>query len=160
MEFLTDYTDRQVDIEALQSAESPAKEIRLSKSMTGGDKHRRITGLQKLVQRYAILFLTRLGSSRFAPLIGTDFVDAAQRGFIKSRDDVSQLFSFANRQVTAILLNDATTQDSFGEQPEDEQFDRAELEDFTIDTASGYLYLRIRVYSASGDNANFILPVQ
>lgn len=159
MEFLVDYTDRQIDVESLQTAETPAKGIRLSKSMTDGNKHRRITGLQKLVQRWAILFLSDRNSGSHTPLLGTDFVRMAQQGGISSRDDIVRSFTFANFQVRENLLReqgDAT----FGEQPEDEQFDRATLEDYSIDSQAGYLYLKVRVYSVAGDSANFIIPIQ
>lgn len=159
MEFLVDYTDRQVDIEALQTAESPAKGIRLSKSMTDGDKHRRITGIQKLVQRWAILFLSDRGSGKHTPLIGTDIVAAAQQGALSSREDVVQYFTFANFQVRENILREQGD-GAFGDQPEDEQFDRATLEDYAIDSQLGYLYLKVRVYSVAGDNANFIIPIQ
>jgi len=159
VEFLRDYTGRQVDVEALQTTEEPASTIRLSKTMTDGAKHRRITGLQKLVQRYAVLFLSDRGSARHNPLQGTDFVRIAQQGGIVGRESVVYYFAFANIQVRETILKEQGDS-TFGEQPEDEQFDRAVLEDYAVDTTLGYLYLKIRVYSVSGDSANFIIPIQ
>lgn len=159
MEFTKDYTGRQVDVEALQTTENPINGIRLSKSMTEGDKHRRISGIQKLVQRYANLFLSDRDSGRHTPLSGTHFVRIAQQGGISTRDDVYQFFSFANFQVRENLLREQGDE-TFGEQPEDEQFDRADLEDFVVNPDTGYLYLKIRIYSVLGDSANFILPIQ
>ena len=159
MEFTTDYTDRQIDIEALQTAETPMKSIKLSKTMTEGGKHRRITGLQKLLQRYAILFIADRGSVAHAPLQGTNFLTIAQQGGMSGRDAVAHFFTFANVQVRENILREQGDP-RFGDQPTDEQFDRAVLEDFTVDSSIGYLYLKIRVYSVAGDSANFIIPVQ
>ena len=53
----TDYTGRTVDLEAMQTVMAPATSRRLELTSTSGDTSRRITGIQKLAQRYAILLL-------------------------------------------------------------------------------------------------------
>lgn len=159
MEFIRDYTGRQLDIEALQTAKEPKFQIRLSKTLTSDNAHRKISGLQKLVQRYAILFLNGVGTTKFVGDHGTDFVGAAQRGEIASRELVEGYFLFANLSVRDNLLLEQEN-DSFGDLPDDERFDRADLIDYFIDTASGYLYLKVSILSESGDEAQFIIPVQ
>lgn len=159
MEISKDYTGRQVDLEALQTVEQPDVKIRLSKSMTSDNKHRRITGVQKLVQRYAVLFLSGQGTTRFAPSHGTDFVQSAQQGSIGSRESVVHYFSFANLSVRENLLREVGNT-TFGDQPDDELFDRANLLDYVVDSQSGYLYLKVQIFNVAGDEAQFIIPVQ
>jgi hypothetical protein len=159
VEFSRDYTGRQVDIEALQTAETPAYSIPLSTTLSDKNKHRRITGIQKLLQRYAILFLTQKGSVPFFPLQGTNFVRVAQQGGMSTRESVVHYFSFANFNVRENLLQE---QDNplFGDMPDDEKFESASLVDYVIDTRTSYLYLKVRLFSVAGDSATFIIPVQ
>lgn len=159
MEFIRDYTDRQLDVEALQTAKDPKFQIRLSKTLTSDNAHRKISGLQKLVQRYAIMFLNGEGTTKFSFDYGTDFIAAAQRGSISSRELVASEFAFANLSVRDNLLREQEDV-SFGEMPDDEKFARADLEDYVIDTRTGYLYLKVRITSQAGDQAQFIIPVQ
>lgn len=159
MEFIRDYTGRQLDIECLQTAKDPKISIRLSKTMTSDNVHRKISGLQKLVQRYAILFLNGIGTTRFIQDHGTDFVGAAQRGEMSSRDLVASEFAFANLSVRDNILAEQEVEE-FGEVPEDERFERATLLDYVVDVGSGYLYLKVKIVSQAGDEAQFIIPVQ
>ena len=48
----TDYSGRTVDLETLQTAETPHAVMAMAMRLNSGSLSRRITGMQKLAQRY------------------------------------------------------------------------------------------------------------
>lgn len=153
MQVSTDYTGRTVDLEALQTAAPPAASIRLAMTPVDGGVSRRITGVQKLAQRYAILFLTYLGSVRFMPNQGTEFVQAANGGLIQHRNSLVGYFITADNLVRNQLAEEVLPDD-----PDDEVLASSELVDYDLDTGTATLMLRVNLVSAAGESYTFIIP--
>ena len=155
----TDYTGRKVDLEIFQTENPPAVFKELTLTMTSGDVSRKLTGIQKLAQRYMLVFFTAKGSVPLRPDYGTSFMAAVGSGLMQSRTAVVQYFSFANVEVGQQLrLQD---QDADGAAlSDDEKFSRAYLMDYAVDTSSAKLYLKVKLESLAGGVYIFVLPVK
>ena len=149
----TDYIDRTVDLEVLQTAAVPEASMQLTQSVSAGGVSRRITGMQKLAQRYALLFLTRLGTVRFSELQGTQFIEAANNGLIQTRNALIGQFvaadSSVRRQLDAELI---------GDEPADEILASSSLDSYNIDPGTARLVLKINLVSAAGESYTFVIP--
>jgi hypothetical protein len=154
----TDYTGRTVDLEALQTIDKVQSLTRLFSTISLNNTSGRITGLQKLVQRYAILFLTRTNDVRFAPGQGTNFLNALDLGQIQTNETVVHQFVFANSLVVSQLRSEDAAR-AFGDPaPNDERIARASLLDFEIDYPNARLFLQIQITNIDGDGTVYVLP--
>lgn len=153
-----DYTNRKIDLEIFQTENPPALLKELKFSMTDGNVSRKLTGMQKLAQRYMITFFTAKGSVAFRPDYGSSFMPAINAGLLQSRTAVVQYFSFANIEVGQQLQ----LQDQLPEgvdMPADEKFARAYLMDYAVNTSEARLYLKVKLESMAGAAYTFVLPV-
>lgn len=148
-----DYTGRLVDLFIFQGAlPSGDQRISLSFGEGGGEI---TTGIQKLLQSYAILFLTERGSVPNLPDLGTDFVTTVRQGRIQDETDVKSEFLVASELIQQVLDLEVDTYSL----PEDEQLESSTLESFTIDKAESLISLSVRVTSVAGETRTLFLPV-
>jgi len=153
-----DYTGRKVDLEFLQTEAPPADSKALTMTMTAQGMHRRVAGIQKLAQRYFLMFMTPKGSVKMAPSFGSDFMSAVQRGLLQSRTNVVQYFAFANMDVGQQLLAEDNLTVNAG-LPDDEKYSKSYLLDYSIDTSASILYIKVLIESRAGTNYVFIVPI-
>jgi len=149
---LTDFTGRSVDLLVFQGVKAAGEQ---SIELAFGEAGEIVTGIQKLVQSFTTLFLTRLGSVPYNEELGSEFVTAMQRSRIRDESDVRSEFALAVEQVRQVLVADAEENDP----PDDETFDSAELVNFELDSAASLLSLVVRVNSVAGTSRQVILPV-
>jgi hypothetical protein len=149
---------RTSDLSSLQSFEG-FKVTRMSTDAAKDGVPNRVCGLQKLIQRYATIFLTPSGSVPTAAKYGSGMVPAATRGFLVDRSSVLKYFALANMDATRQLR--AESSDAlFGAQALDERLSKAALEDYAVDLQAAKLYLKVRIESLAGESAVFILPAK
>ena len=96
MAISVDYTGRSIDLLIFQGVKAAGDQ---KLSLGFGDAGEVVTGIQKLLQTYTTLFLTRRGTIQYHEEIGTDFVGALQQGRIKDEADVKSEFAIAVEQV-------------------------------------------------------------
>ena len=147
----TDYTGRLLDIQLLNTIVVPdgIHEMRLSILAV---EPKMVTGIQKLIQRYAILFLTSLEDIKYDPNTGTTFLPAMFGGAINSPGRLTSYFAVGNSNVVSILKKDIVGL------PDDEILVSADLTDYNIDYARGWLYLRVTIINKAGDSTLFVVP--
>ena len=148
----TNYTGRSVDLLIFQGAQAAGEQKIHLGFGTAGEV---VTGIQKLVQAFTTLFLTRIGSVPYNTSLGSSFITSMRRGSIQDESDVRTEFALAVENVRETLLNDAEENDP----PDDETFDSAELESFTLDEASSTLTMYVRVNSVAGESREVFIPV-
>jgi hypothetical protein len=154
----TDYSGRTVDLESLQTADGTVGVRELSLSVRDNNLSRRITGIQKLAQRYATLFLTQKGSVGFSAGQGSDFIEPATTGQIANGANLTHFFNIANFQTTRQMRLD-DVDPAFGDTPpDDERIQTATLIDFEVDKFQGRIYLKVRLTSLAGDDYVYVLP--
>lgn len=141
------------DLEATQSVAENLGNGRMYLSFSRNDMSRRVTGLQKLIQRYTVLFLTPKGSVKYHPDQGSRFINAFGADNIQTSGDIVAQFAFANYDVIAQLRWEETDDD-----PDDERIKSVSLLDYNIDYSEGRLYLKVRLISLAGESAELTIP--
>lgn len=143
----------------------PPTDDELSKAVadrieSGGSFGPRIcAGMEKVVQRYAKLLLTDLGSVRFDPELGNGLLSSIRRGEVYSEAWVNHLFNEANRNVLNAMKIDDNDTASFGPLPDDERIDSAELAGLEIDEASASIRIHVRIATLAGESYEYVVPV-
>jgi hypothetical protein len=89
------YLNRQIDLELLQSIPQPVEIQRVHTNLIFGPS-KIVTGIQKAVQRYALLILTSLRDVHFDQNQGVDFLRPILGGNVQNRGRLQNLFALAN----------------------------------------------------------------
>ena len=148
-----DYTGRKLDISVFQSTFDLG--VALPVTIAFGSPSKFCAGIQKLVQRYAILLMTDLGSQSFYPDSGVNFLGVLQSGVNPvDKIAVSQLFTLASYNVLSKLK---TYQNANPTIPEDEQISNATLVNLVL--SGGTVSFDVKITSMAGDSANLLLPL-
>lgn len=156
--YTTDYSGRQIDLEIMQTIIKPVDSVMLSFSLTK-QPTKSITGMQKLAQRFALTFLTRLGDVKFDLTFGTEFwVDLIQ-GSAQNAGQLQVTVTLAISDAMSSMLDDDAHDDIYGPIPADEQLADANILDCTVDTTSATIYLRIELTNQAGDTYVYVLPL-
>lgn len=149
----TNYSGRSIDLFIAQGAE-PVGDHKITYGFgdVGGEV---TTGIQKLAQTWAILFLTELGSIPYHPELGTGFLQAIRFSRIKDTVDVQTQFAMASQAVTSQLnlVADQTIQ------PDDERLQSAVLTNVDLDKSAGLLTITVTLTSQAAGSTVVILPV-
>lgn len=151
-----DYTGRTVDVAALDGTYANF-EFELAQGIMGaGYKSGKVvTGIQKLVQRWVIEFLTPVGSMPYLSKRGSVFLNEARSGRMRTEADVMSVFAYANSKISDNLFEE----DSLGVYPEDEQYSDARLISVAISLGSK-VSLTIAIDSKVGADRIFTVPIQ
>lgn len=148
----TNYTGRLVDLLMFQNS-APRDETKIYLGF--GVAGEVTTGIQKLVQSFALLFLTEKGSLPYSLNLGSEFITVMRQGLIRDESNVKTYFAIAVESVRQTLDLSADDNDL----PLDETFDSAELQSFSLDKAASKLVLVVKVNSAAGESRELFLPL-
>lgn len=154
----TDYSNRQVDLESLQTIARASGLTRVTKTLARTTP-KVVAGIQKMLQRYVSLLLTTKGSIFLAPEQGTNFIPRILRGGGRSDGHIVDTFALASSDAIAQMRRDDARDAVYGEVQPDEQIRRASLLDFSMDIPTGVLYLAVQIENQAGDAASYVLPV-
>jgi hypothetical protein len=150
----TNYTGREQDLYILGPVNSKKDSIQQN-TLTFGPVSRRCSGVQKLCQKYLILFLTEVGSQEAFPSFGTDFLtNLKNNNSAVTRGDVVHFFNYANLKVTDLLRQYSAENPGI---PSDELLFSAELLDYSF--SDGVLSLAIQINTQAGDTVPFVVPL-
>ena len=150
MQTTNDYSGRLLDLECLKSVRVPSGAQSVKIALT--PEPAIVAGIQKLVQRYVLLFLTPYNSIMFSQDTGTLFLDAVSRGTIINYGQLMAAFSYANT-----LTLQAMTADTSG-LPDDEIITGAGLLSHDISHSTNTLSLTIGLINKAGETTKFIVP--
>jgi hypothetical protein len=142
-----DYTGRTVDVAALDGTYADSEFELVQGIMGAGYRSGKVvTGIQKLVQRWVIEFLTPLGSMPYLLNRGSVFLNEARSGRMRTEADVMSVFAYANSKISDTLI-------------EDEQYSDARLISVAISLGSK-VSLTIAIDSKAGADRIFTVPIQ
>jgi hypothetical protein len=153
-----DYTGRQVDLEFLQTVNSPVDTVEMSMSAVLGSS-RRVAGIQKAIQRYVALLLTPSDSVPFAGDAGNALYSALRSGSVSNMGYLRHLFNMANAVALDTMRKDDYNISRFGDQPDDERVASVSLSGMTIDHSTSTLGLSLTFRTAAGSDYSYILPI-
>ena len=152
-----DYSNRQVDIELMQSIEKPNELERVTLSLTDSSP-KIVTGIQKVAQRYALLFLSTVNEVGFDSRQGTLLLSQIIGGRIQNSGQLQVSFATANSRVLGQMRAADTEEATYGSVPDDERIINARLLDFNIDFASSTVYLRVQLLTRAGTSITYVIP--
>lgn len=150
----TNYTDRKKDISIMHSPDATlAGPQRIS--LAFGKRGQFCAGLQKLIQKYAIILLTNVGTQFNYPVFGTDFLATIQGG-ISPVDSLraSQVFNLASYDAVSLLKVYQATRDDI---PADERIVSASLTGISLYNSSAAF--EVAISTEAGSSMNFIIPL-
>lgn len=154
---IVDYANRQVDLELLQSVVVPSNEQEVFITNIG-DTPKIVTGVEKAIQRYAVLLLSTLGDIKFAPGQGNTLLISIGGGLVQNTGYLNHLFGIGNAQtLRALAADDDDTQ--FGDIAADERIVAAVLLDSSVDYSTGTILLEVGITTGAGDTLSFVVPV-
>ena len=153
----TSYAGRQIVLEMLQSVTLPTQEQRVHLTSVGNDS-KIVTGIQKAVQRYAVLLLTTAGDVHFDTNQGGELISKLTTGHIQNMGYLYHIFGIANSNALRIIYSEDAAS-VFGTVPDDERITNAELEDAAMDYTTGVISLTVKLTTAAGPDYTFVLPV-
>jgi len=147
----TDYSDRKKDLHIFQGV-NPKGTAAITPSF--GKISNYCTGIQKLIQRYAICLLTSLGSQPNYPEFGTRLVNQTfNSSLLVNQVDFVLIFGIANTAVIKMFKEFQRNNAA----PPDEQLASARLKGISVQ--NGGLVLEITIYPMQSTPVNFILPL-
>ena len=113
---------------------------------------RRISGIEKLGQRFIIELMTEIGSLSYLPQRGCDFVTAVRRGYVLSEFDLYATFAAAVLQASTNLQAEDRESD-----PDDEKLAGAQLASVTVGPDA--VRLGVSVVGLAGTTVRLQVPL-
>ena len=151
----SDYTGRKKDLSILQH---PDATLLGPQTVTPafGAPTRFCAGIQKLIQRYAIILLTNLESQPNYPEFGTRFIANLSISSSIDRILARQIFALANAIAIRTLQSYQIKTKNI---PSDERIDNATLRNIVVDPRAGSVSFDIAITSDAGETVDFLLPL-
>lgn len=148
----TNYSGRKVDIHIFQGV-NPNKLSPVTPSF--GKISNFCSGIQKLIQRFAIALMTDLGSQKDYPTFGTQLMRTLNnRNLLFNKADLYPIFNFAAYKVISEFRDYQAKNYNI---PEDEKLNTAYLSDIIIVNDS--VSFKVTIVPMSGDVTEFLIPL-
>lgn len=149
-----DYSGRTVDLLLLKTVlDVPVANRRVDLDVS--DDPMIVAGVEKMVQRYAILFITALGSSRFNDEHGTNIVPDVAKGLVYNMSSLEAAASEANM----LAGRQMAMADEDEETPDDERLTSSEIIDLKFSREESRVKISVRLTTAAGSSYVYIIPV-
>jgi hypothetical protein len=150
----SNYTGRKRDISILQYPDITILDAQ-TVTPSFGKNARFCAGVQTLVQKYAIILLTNLGSQEMYPSFGTNFMYTLQAGISPTdRLMAAQIFHLASYSAVNTLKE---YQQEHPEMPLDERIIKATLTDISL--RGGEAGFDVTISTEAEDTIQFIIPL-
>ena len=152
-----DYSNRTVDLLLLKTILAvPVANKRMGIDVTNvSGEPMIVTGVEKMVQRFANIFITAIGSSKFRQSYGTKVVPDVAKGLVYNMATLEAMAAGANLsarlQVQAGDVNEDT--------PDDERLVNSEVVDLVFSREEAMVRISIKLTTAAGSSYTYIIPV-
>ena len=157
------YAGRQVDLELLKHVEDPADFVKLRRvHPTASMEPRIVSGIEKVVQRYANIFLTKIGSVKLDGKVGNELLDSIARGMVSNQSRLDHLAAVANSSTVRAMKVDDGKPDIYGPSPPDERIEHAEIVKAELIynvLTGGRVHVHVKLFTEAGEDFVFIVPV-
>lgn len=156
-----DYANRQLDMELLEHIATPVDQ-RVYPAVDhwkDGAGPSIVTGMQKVVQRYAKLLLTDLGSVKFDESLGGELLTDIRKGKVQSNSYLSFVFNVASQNAVRKMMHDDGL-DVYGDQPDDEKITEARLIDYELRPETATIYVHVQIETEAGESFSYVIPVR
>ena len=148
-----DYAGRTIDLLLLKTVIRPVSETIVDPDVAHVPMA--TTGIEKLVQRYALLFLTKLGTVKNSPEEGSEFMQSLGRGMIYDENTLKAEAAKANSLVSRQIRKE----DASIETADDEALDSATVTDLRLDRATQSVIVQVTIVTRAGESYTYITPI-
>lgn len=149
-----DYAGRTVDLLLLKTVLAvPVSNKRVGLDVS--DDPMIVTGVEKMVQRYAISFINAVGSTMFRQSHGTDIVPAVATGRVYSMPTLETAAAEAN----LLAFRSLALADAEEDTPDDERLVDSEVIDLEFSRSESKVKISVKLTTAAGNSYVYIIPV-
>jgi hypothetical protein len=149
----TDYTGRTVDLLMLQFVAEPGSDIIVHPDVSKSP--RIVTGIEKLAQRFALTFLTQIGTVNNSKTEGTDFMGLLGSGHIYDESTLRTAAAAANKST----FNQIRTEDKIHKTADDEAIYSSSVIETSVDRSTATVYVTIEIVSVAGEKYVYTTPL-
>ena len=150
----TNYSGRTVDLLLLQFVGVPQADVHVHPDVA--NVPRMTTGIEKLAQRFAQLFLTQAGTVKNRDTEGTDFMTLLGSGRIYDDNTLRSAAAAANKAV----FNQMRTEDLALNTPDDEMLASSTITELKLDRSTATVSVTFALVTAAGDKYVYTIPVE
>lgn len=152
-----DYSGRTVDLLLLKTVLSvPVVNQRVSIDVSDvAGTPMIVSGVEKMVQRFALVFINALGSTKFRPGYGTSIVPNVAKGLVYNSASLEAEAAEANLMARTYVMQG----DEEEETPDDERLVASEVVDIDFSREKSKAMISIRLETAAGSSYTYIIPV-
>ena len=152
-----DYAGRTVDLLLLKTVLNvPAlnKRVDIDVSNVSGEPMI-VSGVEKMVQRYALLFVNAMGSTMFRPDHGTEIVPRVVSGRVYNMSTLESAAAEANFSAKRQM----TFADNGEDTPDDERLVESRIVDLEFSREKAKVKISVRLTTAAGNSYVYTIPV-
>lgn len=153
-----DYADRTVDLLLLKTIlNAPFSRTRMGVDVSNVDGEPMIvSGIEKMVQRFANVFITAMGSAKFRETHGTNLVPRVQHGFVYNMATLEAEVAEAN-MLARTQIRQADEDEN--ETPADERLANSTVVGLVLSKANATVRVSILLTTEAGSSYTYIIPV-
>lgn len=149
-----DYSGRTVDLLLLKTVMAvPVVNKRVGIDVS--DDPMIVTGVEKMVQRFAIAFINAIGSTKFMPDHGTNLVPRVAAGMVYDMATLEMEAASANM----LAIGQIISADEDEETPDDERLVSSEITGLEYLRGEERVKISVRLTTAAGKSYVYIIPV-
>ena len=152
-----DYSGRTVDLLLLKTVlDAPAYGVRVGIDVSDVEGRPMIvSGIEKMVQRFALLFLNAMGSTMFRPGHGTGLIPEVSRGRVYDMPSLEAAAAEANMMARTSMMSADDGLDT----PDDELIASSEVTGLEFSRERSGVSISIKLTTQAGESFAFIVPV-
>lgn len=152
-----DYSGRTVDLLLLKTVFGvPVMNKRVGIDVSNVvDEPMIVTGVEKMVQRYALAFINAMGSTKFREDNGTEIVPTVAKGLVYSMATLESAAAEANLLAGRQIMLADEGEDT----PDDERLVASEVTDLEFSREKSMVRISVRLTTAAGGSYVYIIPV-
>lgn len=150
----TTYSDRTVDLLLLQTVYTPVTDKEVTPAVVTTPHI--VTGIEKLVQRVALLFLTQQGSIKNSESEGSTFITNLAHG--KITDDYTLQIE-ATAAVTSVA-SQIKQEDVQLKTPDDEALQDLTAVDLQLNRSTATVTVSLEIVSVAGEHYTYTVPLK
>lgn len=114
-----------------------------------------VSGVEKMVQRFALAFINAAGSTMFRPGHGTNIVPSVAKGMVYNMSTLEAAAAEAN--MLARIQIKAADEDE--DTPDDERLVSSDVIDLRFSREKSEVMISIKLTTAAGNSYTYIIPV-
>lgn len=152
-----DYAGRTVDLLLLKTVlDAPVANKRVELDVSNvKDEPMIVSGVEKMVQRFAIAFINAIGSTKFVHDHGTSIVPTVAKGKVYDMSTLQAAAAEAN-----LMARQQTINGDFDEEtPADERLVGSDVEDLEFSREKAMVRISIRLTTEAGNDYIYVIPV-